>query len=420
MESGPQKTHPELPPPLHLRAPPQTAIDQSSPLPTATTTPSCMLRASVLSILKMAAESAPKKLCTTIGTHNGHFHADEALAVYILRKHVAAYKDAKLVRTRDPALLKPCSIVVDVGGEFKPKELRFDHHQSDFEETFSKHHKTKLSSAGLVYKEFGREILAATLHTNKEDELVGLVYNKFYEGFIEALDAHDNGIAAYDNPGERKFSEDSFTLGAMVGRRNPRSSKMPSDPVEAQAVEDKHFEIASQRIGEEFDYELEYYTSVWPQAGGIVESAYNERKQYDPDGRIIVFKGHSAAWKDHLFTLEAEQQGGPDVQKENGEEQKGKEQKGVLYVLYPESAAPGSKWRIQCVPDSKGSFNSRKKLPAAWKGLRDEELDDVAGIEGCVFVHPGRFMGGNKTFEGALAMAKKALETPLEKTALEN
>jgi uncharacterized UPF0160 family protein len=37
-------------------------------------------------------------------------------------------------------------------------------------------------------------------------------------------------------------------------------------------------------------------------------------------------------------------------------------------------------------------------------------LDAVSGIEGCIFVHAGGFIGGNKTLEGAKAMAIKALE----------
>ncbi|KAI7299988.1 hypothetical protein KC315_g17377, partial [Hortaea werneckii] len=36
-----------------------------------------------------------------IGTHNGHFHADEALAVFLLRL-LPQYRNASLIRTRDP------------------------------------------------------------------------------------------------------------------------------------------------------------------------------------------------------------------------------------------------------------------------------------------------------------------------------
>jgi uncharacterized UPF0160 family protein len=30
----------------------------------------------------------------------------------------------------------------------------------------------------------------------------------------------------------------------------------------------------------------------------------------------------------------------------------------------------------------------------SWKGVRDEKLDEVSGIEGCIFVHASGFTGG--------------------------
>ena len=46
------------------------------------------------------------------------------------------------------------------------------------------------------------------------------------------------------------------------------------------------------------------------------------------------------------------------------------------------------------------------------------ELDAVAGIPGCVFVHNGGFIGGNESFEGALKMASAALNN--QQTMTEN
>lgn len=55
-------------------------------------------------------------------------------------------------------------------------------------------------------------------------------------------------------------------------------------------------------------------------------------------------------------------------------------------------------------------FESRKPLPAQWRGLRDDDLSSVSGIPGCVFVHMSGFIGGNQSYEGALAMARMALK----------
>ncbi|KAI0855244.1 putative UPF0160 protein C27H6.8 [Xylaria cubensis] len=350
------------------------------------------------------AENAAKRLKTsdggvTIGTHNGHFHADEALAVHMLRQ-LPTYASASLVRTRDPALLATCHTVVDVGGEYDAAQNRYDHHQRTFTTTFPGR-PTKLSSAGLVFLHFGKALVAQRLNQGEDSEDVGVVWRKLYESFIEALDAHDNGISAYDPDSlaaagvEKRFSDGGFNLGAVVGRLNQNwNEPRPSDPVEAQAAEDACFEKASRRIGEEFDLDLAYYTSAWLPARAIVQAAYAKRHEYDPQGRVMVLEGQAVPWKDHLYTLE--------------EEQKTEDQNKVLYVLYAEKPTPDAKWRIQAVPVTKDSFQSRKALPEPWRGARDEALDGITGVPGGVFVHASGFIGGNKTFEGAKAMADKA------------
>ena len=81
------------------------------------------------------------------------------------------------MRTRNPALIDTSDIVVDVGAIYDPARHRYDHHQRcvlspdrcspnvprEFTETMNsldskKKWTTKLSSAGLVYFHFGREV----------------------------------------------------------------------------------------------------------------------------------------------------------------------------------------------------------------------------------------------------------------------
>jgi uncharacterized UPF0160 family protein len=42
-------------------------------------------------------------------------------------------------------------------------------------------------------------------------------------------------------------------------------------------------------------------------------------------------------------------------------------------MIYPDS---GGSWRIQAVPVSPNSFESRKKLPEQWCGFRDQILSE--------------------------------------------
>lgn len=54
---------------------------------------------------------------------------------------------------------------------------------------------TKLSSAGLVYKHFGLEIVAGLMGKPASDAAVETVYLAVYRQFMEAIDAIDNGAS---------------------------------------------------------------------------------------------------------------------------------------------------------------------------------------------------------------------------------
>ena len=53
---------------------------------------------------------------------------------------------------------------------------------------------TKLSSAGLVYKHFGPQLISQLLGAKVTDKITGVIYDKVYEMFMEEIDAVDNGI----------------------------------------------------------------------------------------------------------------------------------------------------------------------------------------------------------------------------------
>ncbi|KAJ5923009.1 hypothetical protein N7516_010712 [Penicillium verrucosum] len=361
------------------------------------------------------AENVAKKLKTSsplIGTHNGHFHADEALAVYLLRL-LPTYASSPLVRSRDPAELEKCHTVVDVGGVYDPAIHRYDHHQRTFATTFPQH-ATKLSSAGLVYMHFGKAILAQKLSLPVEHADVDLLYEKLYTDFIEAIDANDNGISAYDQAAlaaagvEKRFKNGGITLASMVGdMNNPDPTSPPGEPQD----EDSLFGRASTLIGNAFARKMHHACTSWMPARTTVGSAYASRKDTHPSGRIIVLPQGGVPWKEHLYNFEAEASGSKEIDPAAQ----------AYYVLYPENATEEAKWRVQCVSVSESSFESRKPLPEAWRGVRDQDLDGVMAAEaekngqskipeGAVFVHASGFIGGHKTKEGAMAMAERSLE----------
>ena len=312
-------------------------------------------------------------------------------------RQLPTYNPSNLVRTRDPAVLSTCHTVVDVGGEYDPSQHRYDHHQRTFNTTFPSR-PTKLSSAGLVYLHFGKPIIA--LHTGLDEgsEEVNILWGKLYESFIEALDAHDNGISVYD-PAETKglqkrFYDGGVGLGSLVGDLNANYGDEDGlTPEQAQEAEDGRFLKASSLMGETFIRKLTYYHQAWLPARTLVHETYKARKEYDAKGRLMIFP-RGCPWKDHLYTLESE----------NSDEEK------VLYVLYPESEHEGTKWRIQAVGISVDSFESRKPLPDSWRGVRDDQLSEVSGVPGSIFAHASGFIGGNMSKDGALQMARKSID----------
>ncbi|XP_057812787.2 uncharacterized protein LOC131026814 isoform X5 [Cryptomeria japonica] len=254
-----------------------------------------------------------------VGTHNGSFHCDEALACYMIRL-TNKFRDAHIVRTRDSKVLDTLDAVLDVGGVYDPEKDCYDHHQKGFDHDFGHGFKTKLSSAGLVYKHYGREIVAKELGLNPDHSDVESVYIALYKGFMEEIDAVDNGINQYDTEKPARYIRNTH-LSARISRINP-------DWMEENTAdkEDHLFHCAMMVAG----------------------------KDFEEDDRSLA-------------------------------------------------------WRVQAVAVAPGQFDSRKPLPLGWRGLRDDELTEVAGIDGCVFVHSSGFIGGNKTMDGALEMARKSL-----------
>jgi len=135
-------------------------------------------------------------------------------------------------------------------------------------------------------------------------------------------------------------------------------------------------------------------TEWWP-ARKIVAAALARTEASAGRLRQVLVLDQHCPWTGHLLDLEAER----------GVSGAGAE--AVKYVLYADQKG---QWRVQAVPVSAGSFTSRLPLPEPWRGVRDEALSALTGIDGCVFVHAAGFIGGHKTKEGALQLATKALE----------
>ena len=342
-------------------------------------------------------------MSATIGTHSGAFQADEALGVHLLRL-LPAYKNAPVTRSRDLETLKPLTIVIDVGGLYDHAQLRYDHHQRGFFETFdganeaardggrpdvtgpdtaTGKYKTKLSASGLVYKHYGREVLCAlhpSLKTNPD--ALEWAYSKMYHDFMEAIDGNDNGVEIAETVRYREGS----TLPSRVHRLNK-----PWNAPDGGPSEDDRFWKASALCGSEFEDALRHIVEVELPARALVEEALRGRQAVHASGEVVVFASGGCPWKTHLYELERSMGVSPLVK----------------FVLYEDSA---KMWRVQAVTEEGTAFTNRLGLLEPWRGLRDDALTAAAAIDGCKFVHASGFIGGNATRDGALAMALKTIE----------
>jgi len=343
-----------------------------------------------LSTVYSILPTVPEKNGKTIGTHNGTFHCDDALACAMLQL-LPEYEGSTVVRTRDNSALDKCSIVVDVGNVYDHSKLRYDHHQRSFSDNLKEAgFSTKLSACGLVYRHYGmqllRSITTAAIGSALPEAVVAMMYRKVYAGFMEHIDAIDNGVPVCVS-GSPQYAV-STSLSSRVAHLNPRWNQLSTTE-----IRNGLFLQAMHLTGREFvDHIARLATSWWP-ARDLVAKAVLAKTQTMPaaKGQAILFESY-CPWSGHLADLEREQKMGPVIK----------------YVLFKDSK--GTSWRVQAVPESEGSFISRKALPASWRGLRNTELDTASGIAGCVFVHASGFIGGHTTRDGAVKMALAALD----------
>lgn len=283
-----------------------------------------------------------------IATHNGNFHADDVFAVAALKR---IYPSAKLIRTRDMAVLEQADIVLDVGGVYDADKGRFDHHQRGG--AGARDNGIPYSSFGLMWQKYGLELCEG----NQE------VTDAVDKNLVSVIDAIDCG----------------HVDGPLTGVSLSQTISMFNPTWEEQGDFDACFEEAvgfASRVLARF---------IAAAKGGVnAKSIVAEAIEKAADPRVIVLEKFTP-WKTTVLNLSQD----------------------ALFMIYPSQTG---EWRIQTVPVELGSFEDRKKLPAAWAGLSGEALQEVTGLDDAMFCHNGLFIAGCESFESTMKMAKMALE----------
>ncbi|MGL4346388.1 MAG: MYG1 family protein [Cellulosilyticaceae bacterium] len=293
---------------------------------------------------------------TRMAVHSGVFHADEVFGVAMM---TGIIEGLEVIRTRDEAVLATCDLVADVGGG------KYDHHQADKK---LREDGIPYSAFGLLWQDFGVEYIKANFKELTDETQMQEVADKIAKEFITQIDASDNGVDV------NTYEVPVTTISQVISSFMPfggSSEEVEEGFEEAVAFARKFFfKVVRKRV--------EYYANF-----NYVKEQL-EAQNVEDTHYLVLEK--TVGWKDPVFTLDPEEK--------------------VLFVVFEDIS--GS-WRVQTVPKEPKSFEARKDLPKAWGGLRDEEMSQVTGVEGCVFCHPGLFICGHQTKEGALALAQMAV-----------
>lgn len=290
-----------------------------------------------------------------VATHNKHFHPDDVFAVATLS--LVIKNPFEIERTRDPLTIKGADYVVDVGGEYDEEKNHFDHHQKGGAGV--RENGIPYASFGLVWNKYGNAICGS-------EEVARMIERKI----VEPTDAEDSGVAIIKSLFEGIYPYSYFDA---ISSLNPTWKEKDKDG-------DELFRKAVEWAKEILLREIEI-ANHFIEGRQFIEKAYNEAE----DKKLIILD-REYSWKDLLGKF-----------------------KDPLFVVAP-NFEEGT-WRIIAVRDDSHSFVNRKNLPANWGGKQGEELAKDSGVADANFCHRDLFIAEARSKEGAIKMAKIAIES---------
>lgn len=310
-------------------------------------------------------------------THDGVFHSDEVLACALLRiaaepSHVA------VIRSRLPRDWERADYVIDVGGRCDGIKW-FDHHQP--EGAGKRDNNIPFSAFGLVWNNLGvtavRQLLKTHLEQHTLDETdVQEVINDL-AGFVAGIDAHDQAVLSTVGrfTKDRSVTVDVVTLQQIISSHNP-----------VPLLEDPDDTTSTKYFYEVLDWVEKFLRRyICRKASRVLSEKYVAK--YDIKDSVLVLPRH-CDWKTPVSHREH-----------------------VLFVVYP--SVNGKSYTVQCASKSGGhnhTSNLRMAFPQSWAGLTEGDLRKVSEVSDAVFCHRDRFIAAALSLQGAVTLAKKAVQ----------
>lgn len=284
-----------------------------------------------------------------IVTHDGTFHLDDVLSVALIRRLYGNRAKVIVTRTRDKDLLKQADWVIDVGKTYNHATKRYDHHQL---QAPVRANGIPYSTLGLLWKHYGDELCSGNVLVSKAIDIE----------IIQVIDAHDNGIEAYQ----------SLVEGGKVPALAMLTYLwMPNDGEDLEV--DKQFEklvafgeifldrLIKSYLASDRDQKIVYEHYFKAKDRSIIELPYN------------IFINNPSEFPE-------------------------------LYFTYYQSRA--GHWKAKCLSQN---FKCKVSFPLEWRGIDSEKLCEITGVHDAEFVHTAGFLAVAGSKESIILMCRKAL-----------
>lgn len=278
------------------------------------------------------------------------YHADDVFAVATL---LMVFPDSQIIRTRDSAKIDLADIVVDVGMVYDPVKMRFDHHQEGG--AGIRGNGIPYASFGLVWKEYGERLVGPEVKEIIDEKLV------------MPIDAPDNGVSIY-NPvfkNVQPYNIQEFLYSFLTYEESGGDYLFNTFM--------KVVEIAKEILAREIAKAMEKVEGM-KKVKLLLDASIDKK---------LIIMDEPLPWERVLVPVPQ-----------------------TLFVVYPRRE---ENWGAIGVPLAVSGFERKKLFPLAWAGKCDEELQELTGVKDAMFCHRGRFIATARSKEGAIELAKLAL-----------
>jgi uncharacterized UPF0160 family protein len=285
-------------------------------------------------------------------THSEEFHTDDVFATALL---LDIFPDAEVIRSRDEAVIATGDIVYDVGKVFDSSKGRYDHHQV---QAGTRENGIVYSAFGLLWREYGIQFCDG-------DEQLALAIE---QKLVVPIDAVDNG---QDLIVPKFEAVEPFTIDNVIANMNPQLWVNGAEEHDAQFM--KAVELAGQilrRLRMAVKNEL------------LSQAYLLDLYEKTADKRVLI--------TDKMAAVSGILDRCPEL----------------LYIVSPR---PSGTWGVLAVSTEAGSFTPRRPFPEAWRAELPEVLVQLTGVADVIFCHATGFYAATKSQEGAIALARKAV-----------